>query len=121
MQHIEDLQKLIERAATNAGSKSKLARALGVSPQKINSWSAGICTCTPEDRARLAGFAREDATQELIRATLEKHAGTLRGEQLAKLLGKVWLQTGGATAGALFSLGSAVFLTMNSLDVLRCI
>jgi len=104
MSKLEDLgplQKLIDKAAENVGSKSKLARAMNVSPQRINDWYFGHCNCVPEDRARFAGFAKEDALQELVRATLEKTAGTVRGEQLRMLLGKSLPQI---IAGIVFAL-----------------
>lgn len=109
----EDLQKLLDKAAEKCGSKSKLARAMGVSPQRVNDWYSGAVNCVPEDRARLAGFAREDALQELVRATLEKTAGTLRGEQLRKLLGKSLPQI---IAGIVFALLLGANLTYGSFD-----
>lgn len=114
MEHNNELQKMIDKAAETVGSKSKLARAMGVSPQKINNWRGGFCTCAPEDRARLAGFAREDALQELVRATLEKTAGTLRGEQLRQLLGKSLRQT---IAVLVFASLAVINLSSGSLDV----
>ncbi len=121
MQDLQAVAELIETAATNVGSKSKLARAMGVTPQRMNDWYSGSSTCAPEDRARLAAFARQDALQELVRATLEKTAGTLRGEQLRQVLGK-WLR---ATTEALgigwLAIASLSFLALTSLDVPRCI
>jgi DNA-binding transcriptional regulator YdaS (Cro superfamily) len=128
MQHDDALNRLIEKASEAAGSEAKLARAMGMPQQNISGWKSGIRTCTPEDRARLAAFAQEDALQELVRATLEKTAGTLRGEQLRQVLGKWLHQTGGATVGALLSLGSMTYGALSlrdamtsALDVLRCI
>lgn len=117
----ENLNELIAKAAAVVGSEAKLARAMGIAQPNISLWKSGMRTCTPEDRARLAGFAREDAVQELVRATLEKTEGTLRGEQLRKLLGKWLHQTTGALGGV-FVLGlSLIFSTRDGLDVLRCI
>lgn len=113
MQPSENVRTLIERAASQVGSKSKLARAMGVTPQKINSWISGDCTCMPDDRARLAGFAHEDAVQELVRATLEKNAGTLRGEQLMRVLGKSLPQI---IAGIVFALLVGTSLISGSHD-----
>ena len=128
MQDQKAVQKLLDKATETVGSKSKLARAMGVTPQKIYSWHTGLCVCQPEDRARLAGFAREDAVQELVRATLEKTAGTLRGEQLRQVLGKWSHQTGAASVFALLGLASGTYgmLIFDStrtavLDILRCI
>jgi hypothetical protein len=124
----QTLVDLVTKAGIAAGSEYKLAKAMGIPQAHLSSWKAGTRTCTPEDRARLAGFAKEDALQELVRATLEKTAGTLRGEQLRQVLGKWLHQTGGATVGALLSLGSMTYgalslkdATTSALDVLRCI
>jgi DNA-binding transcriptional regulator YdaS (Cro superfamily) len=124
----QNLIALIAKASQAVGSDAKLARAMGIAQQNISLWKSGERTCTPEDRARLAGFAKEDALQELVRATLEKTAGTLRGEQLRQVLGKWLHQTGGASVGALLSLGSMTYgalslrdLGTSALDVLRCI
>ncbi|MDO9357832.1 MAG: hypothetical protein Q7T70_02410 [Polaromonas sp.] len=106
----ETLLGLIAKATEAVGSEAALARAMGMPQQNFSGWKAGTRTCTPEDRARLAAFAKEDPVQELIRATLEKTHGTLRGEQLRQVLGKWSHQTGAATVGALQSLVSVIFL-----------
>jgi hypothetical protein len=85
---------LIDRAAKIVGSKYKLAKLLEVSPNKVNDWAKGRASCSPEDRARIAAFANEDAGQELVRAVLESTEGTTRGRQLEAALGKLLRQTG---------------------------
>lgn len=120
MSNKDPLNLLIAKAGAIAGSEYKLAKAMGIPQQHISAWKRGIKTCTPPDRARLAGFAREDAVQELVRATLEATAGTLRGEQLMRVLGKASRVTGGATVTVLLGLISLTFGTAK-LDVLRCI
>lgn len=119
---------LIAKASQAVGSDAKLARSMGIAQQNISLWKSGERTCTPEDRARLAGFAKEDALQELVRATLEKTAGTLRGEQLRQVLGKWLHQTGEASVGVLLSLASMTYGALSlrdaatsALDILRCI
>lgn len=107
-----DLISLINRAGEKVGSEYKLAKVMGVPQQHISNWKAGTRTCTPEDRARLAGFAQEDAVQELVRATLEKTAGTLKGDQLFKLLGKSLRQTGAAMHTVVLAVVSAVCLML---------
>lgn len=113
MQADVSLAALIGKAAELAGSEAKLARAMGIPQSHVTNWKAGTRTCTPEDRARLAGFAREDALQELVRATLEKTAGTLRGEQLRQILGKSLPQI---IAGVVFALLVGVSMTSGSFD-----
>lgn len=103
---MSNVAELIERAASRTGSEYKLAKALGVPQQRVSNWKHGRESCSPADRARLAGFAGEDAVQELVRATLEKHPDGTRGRQLAALLGKLSHQTGGATVTAVRLLAS---------------
>jgi DNA-binding transcriptional regulator YdaS (Cro superfamily) len=124
----QNLLALIAKASEAVGSDAKLARAMGIAQQNISLWKSGERTCTPEDRARLAGFAKEDALQELVRATLEKTAGTLRGEQLRQVLGKWLHQTGAVSVTALLGLASGTYGALSlkvaaasALDVLRCI
>lgn len=105
-QENNEVKTLIAKAARLIGSEYKLAQALGLDPQTVSGWKAGRRTCTAPDRARLAAMANEDAVQELVRATLTATKGTLRGKQLAAVLGKWLPQTGGATRGVLLSLHS---------------
>lgn len=120
MSNTQPLVLLIEKAGAIAGTEYKLAQAMGIPQRVLTDWKAGRRTCTPPDRARLAGFAREDAVQELIRSTLEATAGTLRGEQLMRVLGKQLRVTGGVIHTVLLGLAS---LTYGSqwIDIPRCI
>jgi DNA-binding transcriptional regulator YdaS (Cro superfamily) len=103
------LLALIARASDHAGSGYKLAKLLGLPQQHISGWKSGARTCMPHDRARLAGLAGEDATQELVRATLAQTAGTHRGDQLRELLGKSSRRIGEAFALAALLLGSLTY------------
>ena len=114
-----DLSQLITKAGAATGSEYKLAKAMGLPQRVLTDWKAGRRACTPSDRARLAGFAREDAVQELVRATIEQAKG-LKREQLVKVLGKLSHQTGAVLHTALLGVlslicGSAL------LDIPRCI
>ena len=114
------VQKLIDKASDLVGSPHALAKMLGVASSQVYDWRDGRKPCSAPDRARIAAFANEDPVQELVRATLEKTEGTLRGEQLRKALGKWLRQTGGVLHTVALGLVSASFgLTM--LDVPRCI
>jgi len=115
---MSNLTVLIEKAAANVGSEYKLAKMMGLPQTVISDWKAERRSCTPPDRARLAGFAREDAIQELVRATLETTAGTLRGEQLSKVLGKLLHQTGEGLLSVVLVLAS---LSFGSVYFIRCI
>lgn len=88
------VQTLIDRAAQIVGSRYKLAQALGVEKSQVYDWESGAKTCSPADRARIAGFANEDAVQELVRATIDSAKGEVRREQLQTLLGKSLRRTG---------------------------
>lgn len=114
-----ELTNLIEKAGKLCGSEYKLAKAMGLPQQVLSSWKSGARTCTPADRARLAGFAREDAVQELVRATIDSAKG-LKREQLMKVLGKLSHQTGAALHTGMLGLTS-VFFGLTMLDVPRCI
>ena len=114
------VKTLIDKAAKKVGTRYKLAKELGVTPAQIYDWEDGRKPCSAADRARLAGFGGDDAVQELVRATLEKTAGTKRGEQLEKLLGKWSRQTGGALNSVALTLASLSF-GMMAFDIPRCI
>ncbi len=115
----QSVNELITKAGLICGSEYKLAQAMGLPQQVLSMWKSGARTCTPADRARLAGFAREDAVQELVRATIEGAKGVKR-EQLLRVLGKLSPQTGAAHVIGLLSMTSLIFGSMR-LDVLRCI
>ena len=119
MQEQPLVNDLITKAGVICGSEYKLAKALGVPQQHLSEWKAGRRTCTPSDQARLAGFAREDAVQALVRATIDSAKG-LKREQLERVLGKLSRQTGAALNTAVLNLVSLSFgLTM--FDIPRCI
>lgn len=113
-----NVAELIERAANRTGSEYKLAKALGIAQQTLSNWKHGRRNCVPADRARIAGFAGEDALQELVRATLEDNAGTVKGEQLQRVLGKSSRQTGAVYVSAMLPLAS---LTYGTSQLIRCI
>lgn len=110
---------LIEKAGHIHGSEYRLAKEMGIPQQMLTDWKAGRRACTPGDRARLAGFAREDAVQELVRATIEGAKGAKK-EQLEKLMGKWLRQTGGAAGFAVLTLASTVSAMLYA-DIPRCI
>lgn len=111
---------LIDKAAEKVGNRYKLAKALGVTSSQIYDWEDGRKPCSAADRARLAAFGGDDALQELVRATLEKSEGTLRGEQLKQVLGKWLHQTGAGLHTVVLGLVSLSF-GMTMFDIPRCI
>lgn len=65
------LNLLIEKAATVAGSQRALAQMLGETATHISNWKAGTRKCTANDRAALAAIAGEDAARAAIEGVLE--------------------------------------------------
>lgn len=82
------VQTLIDTAAVMLGSKYKVAQALGVAHTRLYDWYSGRSACTPEDQARIAAIGGQDAQDALVRAVIERHEGTLKGEQLKAALGE---------------------------------
>jgi DNA-binding transcriptional regulator YdaS (Cro superfamily) len=100
MQHLQELNFLIDAASTIAGNDSKLALMLDVPKQHVSAWRKGKKTATPEDQAILAGVAGLDPLQTLARASVQKWEGTPKGERLMSFLGKPSLAIGAALASA---------------------
>lgn len=107
---LEDLNELLTRAAKGiGGNDTKLAKTLGVAPQRVSDWRHGRKTCQPEDQALLASLAGLNAIEVLARATVKQHEGTAKGDMLMRALGKSSLAIGaalgsaGASAAAIFS------------------
>lgn len=115
-----EIARLISKAGEKCGSEYKLAKAMGIPQSTLSNWKSESRKCTPGDRARLAGFAREDAVQELVRATIEAAKGTKR-EQLQRVLGKLSRQTGAAASTAALSLISLISGLTAWLDIPQCI
>jgi DNA-binding transcriptional regulator YdaS (Cro superfamily) len=105
---MEQLNLLIDKASSIAGSQYKLGQLLGISHSTMSQYKSGR-PCPPEDVARIAAVAGYEPVDWLVRATLEKHAGTKKGEQLAKVLGKALLVTGAASGS--FSAAASTLTT----------
>ena len=90
------INALLDAAKRVHGSDYKVAKLLNRSTAEISDWRAGRRNPQPEDHALVAGLAGLDAEEALIRAMLEKHANTWKGEQLLSLLGNVLHRTGAA-------------------------
>lgn len=101
------INALLDAAKRVHGSDYKVAKLLNRSTAEVSDWRAGRRNPQPEDHALVAGLAGLDAEEALIRAMLEKHANTWKGEQLLSLLGNVLRRTGAAVTLLLFaSVGS---------------
>jgi len=88
MQRGNKIKQLIENAAALAGGEGKLAKVLGVPAQHVTNWKNSDRTCMPEDQTRIAHLGGNNALETLIESTIERNAGTLRGDQLKQALGK---------------------------------
>lgn len=94
----DDIRTLIDKAGEERGSKSALARELGISPQRLNDWRSGAEKCPPEYVALIAHAANLPADQWLARAVLWRAEGKKNESALQEALGKCLRVTGAALA-----------------------
>lgn len=92
----EYLTQLLDKAKKTTGSDYATAKALQIPRTHVSMWRHGDRTCSPEDVAQIAFIAGLEAKKWFIRATLEKHEGTPKGDRLFKALGKSSLAIGAA-------------------------
>ncbi|RYE81479.1 MAG: hypothetical protein EOO80_01015 [Oxalobacteraceae bacterium] len=110
MSRLVTVNELLDAAKKVTGSDYKTAKALGVPTTYISNWRHGTGgrNAQPEDLALIAGIAGLDAEEVLVRAILDKHANTTKGEKLLSVLGNVLRRTGEAvTLGFFASVGWA--------------
>ena len=86
MQQMILIKELIEQAAAASGGNTRLAKLLGVPYQHVTNWKNASRTCMPDDQARIAHIGGNDGIRTLIESTIERHAGTVRGDQLRQAL-----------------------------------
>lgn len=110
---LETLRELIDRAAKEVGTKTELARQLGVNPQRVNDWRAGYRPCPPEVVAVIADIAGMPGEEWLVRATLWYAKEKPYFERLLQAVGKAWPRTGAATVTS--SLCAALALAFGEL------
>lgn len=82
------IEQLLDAAKASSGSDYKTAKLLGLTPARVSDWRAGRVNPQPEDYALVAAIAGQDAEEALVRAVLEKHKNTPKGERLVSALGK---------------------------------
>ena len=122
LQKMTQVPELLTRASEAVGSQTEVAKLLKVPPQMLSMWKSGAKPCPPEDQARIAAIAGIDPIQTLVRAHIEKHEGTEKGDQLARVLGKFLVATGAAVATSGASAAAIFSPTSKSLfDLIRCI
>lgn len=86
-----ELKQLIRHAASIVGSEYKLAQELEATPQRMSDWKHGRKPVPLADvlyMAKLADLSDHELRELLDSIEMEKHAGTPKGERLAKMLGK---------------------------------
>lgn len=108
MNHLDDLNLLIDQAAAIAGSDSKVTAALGIPRQLVSMWRKGARPCQPEEQALLAELAGLDPVATLARATVQYWEGKPKGDKLRRALGKLSPVTG-AAAGFVGAIALAIF------------
>lgn len=120
MQDLKKLNELIDKASAVAGSDYRLGKMLHTTPQAVSDWRAGRRACPPADVALLAQVAGLDAADWLIRAVIEKHAGTPKGEALFSALGKGLRATGDL---ALYGVAGALVISSEAWwrEIPQCI
>ena len=92
-------QTLIDKAVKICGSRSEIARKLGIPQPHVPQWFSGSRKAQPHDVAALAELAGLDAIKFLAQAQLNELEGSKKGQVLAQALGKLALATGGVLAG----------------------
>lgn len=115
MEALAELNLLMDKAKSIAGSDYALAKTLGITSQKMSDLRHGRKVAQPEDWALFAAVAGVDPVSEMTRAMLRKHEGSKKGELLMKALGKASLATGAAVASA-GAHASAIFGAMPGFD-----
>lgn len=98
------IEELLNAAKKHTGSDYKTAKLLGITPARLGDWRAGRQNAQPEDHALVAQIAGHDPELALIRAVLEKHADTAKGERLLSALGKAWRRTGAVATSHAFAI-----------------
>jgi len=83
-----ELNELIARAVSIAGSAYKLAPQLDVTQQQISDWKHGRKKPSIEQLADLALAANVSVKEVLVQEAINRAAGTPRGKRLQRALGK---------------------------------
>lgn len=112
---------LLDATAKATGSDYQTAKLIGKTRQQLSDMRHGRLTAQPEDHALIAAVAGLDPEEALIRATLEKHANTPKGERLLSVLGNALHRTGaGATLLLCVSAGWAMTQAAGSYLATMC-
>lgn len=97
------INALLDAAAKVTGSDYQTAKVLDRTRHEISAWRHGHRNPQPEDFALIAAVAGLDAEEALVRAVLEKHANTPKGERLLSALGNALHRTGAVAISLLFA------------------
>jgi len=118
----EQLNLLIDKAKTIAGSDYALAKDLGVPRQHLSNWRKGTRACPIGEIVLMADIAGLKPEEWIARALTSKHEGTRKGERLTEALKKAWPAIG----EALLLSGKSVLMIAVTLEtslsyLIRCI
>ena len=109
---------LIDEGTSAAEGASKLARAIGYSPEEVSMWKRGVRACPLEAQILMADVAKQNVAEVIRDALIERNEGTPRGEKLVSALGKVVSVLGGGVA---LTLCGPDVMAANLPGLLRCI
>lgn len=85
---MQDLKKLVDRAAKVCGNDKTLADRMGVHVSDVSHLRTGRRPFSPEVAAEIADIARENAVQAALDAIIIRARGTRKEEMIEKVLGK---------------------------------
>jgi hypothetical protein len=117
MQDIQRLNLLIDKAASIAGSKYKLARQIGYTDQEVHGWTKGTKTCPLEAQILLAETAGLQPESVLAWAIVERQKNEKRKEALIRALGKAYRAVG--EKASLHTFASVSLVSSALLDSVR--
>lgn len=96
----EEIVSLCDAAKQRLGSDYKVSKALDIPQTILSDWRHGRRNPQPEDIGLLADLAGMDGATWVLRAVVEKHEGTAKGDRLMKAVGKAFLAIGAGTVSA---------------------
>lgn len=113
MRDLPELNELIDRAKSIAGSDYKLAKMIGVPQSRLSNWRHGADTIPPADVALIAEVAGLDPVAWAMKAMVSKYQGTPKGDRLMHAVGKA-LRATGAALGSSGASAAVIYLTAGS-------
>lgn len=94
----DEYKNLIDLAIKQCGSQTKLAKRIGIQPQKVSNWINNQRKLTLIEVVILAEVANLEVKEWLIRATINKYEEDAKAKQAVNVLKKALVATGGVLA-----------------------